>query len=438
MSYSLKLNYGNREVGMLSQDQDAGLLNLEYTSDWQENGFGISPALTLDNHHGKASAYNYMDNALPEGEARNLLVRELGISEKNLFPQIQAIGDDLSGAICFSNDVQDEKSAPGFRLITENELIKRLDHKEEFGLVYWDDKPRLSVAGVQQKLNVFIDQQGQIGFGEGALCSTHILKFETKSCPFLVINELFCMKLSKAIGLPTAAVDYMRLGDHPILVVTRYDRQYDPINKQVKRRHLFDGCQAIDMPRDYKYERNLGDGRDVKHIKDGVSLEKLFRFCAQTSVPIESTRFLINWQLFNLMINNFDSHGKNISWFCTRNRITPAPAYDLINIAMFDQFRHVLPMGMGDEFDPASINAYQLADFSESCSLDKRLVSRMLTELGNRVTSAIDQKLVLTGLLNQYRFSANEIEYLNVLAVNIRARTSHLLEQAQEMVAIEV
>lgn len=55
----------------------------------------------------------------------------------------------------------DQKLTPIFRELAQDELIARLDQKEEFGLLTWDDKPQLSVAGVQDKLNVFIDDKTQ-------------------------------------------------------------------------------------------------------------------------------------------------------------------------------------------------------------------------------------------------------------------------------------
>ena len=105
----------------------------------------------------------------------------------------------------------------------------------------WD----VSVAGVQDKLNVFIDNAGNLGFGDGSLCSTHILKFEKKNCPNLVLNEFFCMTLSTAIGLPTAEVAFRRFGSHPALIVKRFDRKYVSDDSKVLRRHVIDGCQAL-------------------------------------------------------------------------------------------------------------------------------------------------------------------------------------------------
>ena len=438
-AYSLKVKFSQTVIGELSQNKATGLLKLDYTEDWQQNGFAISPRLTLDNNHDASVTYNFLDNALPEGQARLLLAERAGVSEKNVFSQIREIGEDLSGAVTFApNGIEQIENEPIFRLLSERELENRLDIKDDVGLLTWDDKPRLSVAGVQDKLNVFINENGDIGFGDGALCSTHILKFEKKNCLNLVLNEFFCMKLSAAVGLPTAEVEFIRFGKHPALIVQRFDRKYGPESKQVLRRHVIDGCQALNLPRDYKYERNLGDNRDVQHIRDGASLPKLFEFTQSMSSPAQSTQWLINWQLFNLIISNYDSHGKNVSLFWGKEKSSFTPAYDLVNIAMFPQFKHVLAMAMGDEFDPNDINAYQLADFAETCEIDKKLLARLLSGLVDKVVTTLTDTSFIPDLVQFNKFSKQEQVYLEKLKNNVMSNAKYLKSQASLISIIEV
>lgn len=437
-AYRLDIKHANQVIGNLSLDNTTNLLKLNYSQLWRREGFAISPHLPLDNHHSPEVAYNFLDNALPEGEARKLLAENLGVSEKNVYSQVRAIGNDLAGALTFIPPSEEKQNQPSFRILEEEELVTRLNNKEELGLLTWDDKPRLSVAGVQDKLNVFIDGQGSIGFGDGSLCSTHILKFEKKNCSNLVLNEFFCMKLSGAIGLPTADVEYKQFGPHPSLIVKRFDRKYVGDSNKVMRRHVIDGCQMLNLPRDYKYERNLGDGRDVKHIRDGASLVKLFEFTEHMSSPIESKQWLINWQLFNLMISNYDSHGKNVSLFFDRNNARFTPAYDLVNIAMFPQFKQELAMAMGDEFEPNDIHAYQLADFAETCHINKKLLSRLLTDLANKVIKQLSTGALIESLTIQSHFSEDDISYLKQLSDNILTKTEYLKAQAADIPKIEV
>jgi serine/threonine-protein kinase HipA len=436
MAYSLGIFLREKQVGTLTQDEASGQLKITYFDAWRRDGYAIAPGLTLDNQHGLTAAYNYLDNLLPEGDARHLLAMDLGVAEKQVYPQIRALGQDLSGAFSFTDSAPDLNAPAHFRLLGEAELIERLNNKEDFGLLHWDDKPRLSVAGVQDKLNVFVTAQGDIGFGDGAYCSTHILKFEKPKCEHLVLNEYICMKLSAAIGLPTAEVEFRRFGSHPALLVSRFDRILDQASNRVLRRHVIDGCQALNLSREHKYERNLGDGRDVLHIRDGASLPRLFALCEQTSSPVQAMQWLINWQLFNLMISNYDSHGKNVSLYVSKDNVAFTPAYDLVNVAMFEQFKHVLAMGMGDEFMPKDIHAYQLADFAESCNIEKKLVSRMLLDLAKVVLQTLEQRHFLDGLFEQHSLSAAEHAYIDVLLDNIKTKTVYLKSQAEEILTI--
>ncbi|MYB34910.1 MAG: type II toxin-antitoxin system HipA family toxin [Gammaproteobacteria bacterium] len=439
-AYTLDVYYDGKVIGSLTLDQRTNLLRLEYGDDWRNGGFAISPGLPLNHPHKPEAAYNYLDNALPEGEARKLLSEFSGVSERNIYAQARMVGRDLSGAFTLSGD-QAEKSQshePNFRPIKDNELIDRLEKKETSGLVVWDEKPRLSMAGVQDKINILVNESGQIGFGDGALCSTHILKFEKKICPNLVLNEFFCMKLSNAVGLPTAEVEFRRFGDHPSLLVKRFDRKFVHDAKRVMRRHVIDGCQALNLPRESKYERNLGDGRDVLHIREGASLEKLFAFCETMSSPIQSKFWLINWQLFNLMINNYDSHGKNVSLFFDRNNTRFTPAYDLVNIALFPQFTDTLSMAIGEEFVPGDILAYQLADFAVTCNIQRKLLSKLLIELADKVIAQLTGNVLVNHLEKAVYLSAADLQYFQMLGENILTRTEFLKSQAPEIPGVDI
>lgn len=436
MLHSVNIRYGEKVIGHIGLSEETSLPVIEYQQHWKENGFPISPSLSFQSSNSPASVYNYLDNLLPEGKARELLAQNLGVSEKNVFAQTLALGQDVSGAFTFSS--QETPNQPTFREIPSKELIRRLEQKEDFGLLHWDDKPRLSVAGVQDKLNVYISPDGQIGFADGTLSSTHILKFEKANLPHLVLNEFICMRLAKLSGLPTAETQFMRFEQFPALLVKRFDRRYEAKAEKVLRRHVIDGCQALDLPREYKYERNFGDSRDVKHIRDGASLPKLFNFCQASPSPAQNTMQLLQWQLFNLMISNYDSHAKNVSFFWGRNSCDFTPSYDLVNVAMFPQFKQALAMAVGDEFEPDHIQAYQLADFAESCGLKRQLVVESLRELSTKVLQVINTQNLSEELEQQQLISTEEKNYIARLIEHIQARTLQLQACADDIADISL
>jgi serine/threonine-protein kinase HipA len=84
-------------------------------------------------------------------------------------------------------------------------------------LTVWDGKLRMSVAGLQDKLLVYLDRPpadvGRLFLVDGQrLASTHILKPDSGKprTPHLAVNEHFCMSLARRMGLPAAEVGLLR------------------------------------------------------------------------------------------------------------------------------------------------------------------------------------------------------------------------------------
>lgn len=138
------------------------------------------------------------------------------------------------------------------------------------------------------------------------------------------------------------------------------------------------------------------------------------------------------------MISNYDSHGKNVSLFFDKRNSRFTPAYDLVNVAMFPQFKHVLAMAMGDEFDPDSINAYQMADFAETCGVNKKLLSRQLSDLADKVITILTQQSFIETITQEPLFTEDDRQYMAEVQAHILVRTQHLRSQASDIPNIEV
>jgi len=235
--------------------------------------------------------------------------------------------------------------------------------------------------------------------------------------------------LAKKINLPVAGVTLKRYGDHPVLVVERFDRI---VNKEkIQRLHLVDGCQILDLPSSYKYERNFGSGRDVRDIREGVSFQKLFEVANLCKVPAKAKLQLLDWSIFNLIIGNSDAHGKNISFFIDTNGITVAPHYDMLSILMHDGIDHDLAMAFGDEFDPDSIMGYPLRAFADDIGLPPKLISDRIKLLCKNVRHQIAHDTVDTGRLNE-----SEKRFVHQLSKLISNRIETLSLSADEMLKV--
>jgi len=427
--WSLDVILGKNKIAkfLLRNDQ----LIWRYNQMWQLSGYPVSPHLPLQGDIPSLNVQRYLSNLLPEGKAFDELIACFHLSKTNTFGLIQALGLDVSGSLIFLPSAQTLPNEKKFRKISLEELEHRLDDREDFSLIIWDGKPRLSVAGVQDKINVILDEKGELGFGEGSLCSTHILKFERQKLAHIALNEYITMQLARACGLTVANVQLMYFGCHSALLVERFDRRFISMS-EVNRRHIIDGCQALNLPPEYKYERNFGSGRDVAHIREGASYPKIFDFANRCINPALTKQQILDWALFNTLVFNYDAHGKNISFFVSAKGLSLAPFYDLVNIQMYPDFEQEMAMSMGDSFDANIINAYQLADFADSCGLPRLLVSRRLKTIIIKLKSALDK------LSDTVVKTEEESAYLKKYQQMIRHRSEHLLEQANDIVGMEV
>jgi serine/threonine-protein kinase HipA len=74
-----------------------------------------------------------------------------------------------------------------------------------------------------------------------------------------VENEFFCLKLTAALGLPSAEVEIADFGGKRVLVVERFDRRWTR-DGRLLRLPQEDCCQALSAPPSRKYEADGGPG----------------------------------------------------------------------------------------------------------------------------------------------------------------------------------
>jgi len=340
---ALEVHLGKQPIGQVVIDGKEENYRFEYIDEWKKVGYATSPHLPLEGNIPSGAIKRFLENLLPEGKGLEDLSAFTHISKQNIFGLIQAMGFETSGALRFTRE--NEETTPLFRPISDEELTQRIDEIESRSIIIWDKKQRLSLAGVQEKLPVLL-KGGEIGLADGSLSSTHILKFQSRRNEHIVVNEYFCMLLAKESGLTVADVTLRRYGDHPVLMVKRFDRTVS--DGGIERLHIIDGCQMLDLPSSYKYERNFGSGRDVREIREGASFAKLFETTNSCEIPAIAKLRILDWALFNLIIGNADAHGKNLSFFIKKEGISVAPYYDLLSNLMHKGVDHEFAMAYGD------------------------------------------------------------------------------------------
>lgn len=416
----------NREpLGFVTLAGKNDRYGLDYAPSWLEDqGYAISPHLKPGECESE-KVKRFLANLLPEGKWLEELSVDNQISKSNVFGLIALIGAETTGALTFQYDGADQPRPTEFREVGAEELIDRIAQRQRISIAKWDGKPRLSLTGVQDKLPIMIRPDGAMGFGEGELASTHILKFGRRPDMHMMINEFICMKLAELVKLPVARVALQRFGE-PVLVVERFDRRW--LGDKVDRLHLIDGCQMLDLPPTYKYERPFGKSGEGARIRTGVSLPKLFAASWNCRIPAMAIRDLLNWTLFQILIGNSDAHGKNISFFVGKAGIDVAPSYDLLNIDIYgDEFERDLALAVGDEFVAEKVMPYDLAEFCDASHLPLRQVA---TSLKNLCTAAIDRMGSLP--LGDVR-SGEEMDFAQELIEKLKGNAERLLAIAAEL-----
>lgn len=401
-----------QKIGELSYEGDTGRFFFAYAGTWLGHAekFALCPSLplerdpqkTLDQH--SAAVRQFFQNLLPEGQALDDAAQVSNVSKANVLGLLYALGRETAGALVITH-LQESliPTETATRLLPEAELSERIRRRASESFTVWDGKVRLSIAGYQDKLGVY-EYGGQWFLAEGpALASTLILKPEPSRqlMSGMTTNELMCLRLARALKLPVATA-YLKHVPEPVLVIERFDRKVNEgpnAQIRVKRLHCIDGCQALGLPVDFKYERPYGNGEHVRGIRDGASLKRLFSLLgdkSQTPVPGVAKLDFLRWVIFQVLIGNTDAHAKNVSFFSSVQGLKLTPTYDLVSGLVFAGagVEDSLAMAIGDNFDPTQITAYDWAQLAHENDLRPRLVANELKRLAIECTQSLSKVII--------------------------------------------
>ena len=227
MAHEIAVWLYDQPVGTLSLKD--GQLSFQYALEWlaKPSNTGLSQSLPLrpepfDDHHCRA----FFAGLLPEGNLRRLIAQQCQVSSQNDFALLNAIGGECAGAVTFVPVGQRLTigDRAGVEWLDKSQLAALLDELPRRPMLAGRDGIRLSLAGAQDKLPVVFDGQ-HIGLPKGNEPSTHILKPAIAAVEDSVLNEGFCLALAQAMDLPAAQAEIFMVGDHQVLMVTRYDRR---------------------------------------------------------------------------------------------------------------------------------------------------------------------------------------------------------------------
>lgn len=432
---TLYVYYKDEQLGTLSVEESNQYVFC-YNKQWlkSDTAFSISCSLPLiEGRQSHQASYTFFSNLIPEGDLRDKLAKQLGLSVKNDFGLLEVIGGDVAGAISLYSDTGINRYSE-----TENKISSKLEHNKNYQvkvlnetdllfileklkthpfLVNTDDlnqgkKMRLSLAGAQNKLPIIYEASTPQNSGEnkhfalplGQTASTHILKPDNEHIKGLAINEAFCMKLAKACGLIVAEVELMQIQEKLILLIKRYDR------KNRERLHQEDFCQALAIVPFNKYESEGGPSiGDCRQIIDRFSQR-----------PAVDKKRLLQWTIFNYLIGNADAHGKNISLLYQPSPVL-APFYDLLCTAIYPSLTDKLSMKIGGENRPDWIMKRHWLRHCEVLGISEKLLQREAKKLILDVQKKA-KKILISNTFSGYGYENSPLSKIMELIEN-RANT---------------
>ena len=365
-------------------------ISLAYDASWERRPSAFPLSLTMplrSGPYGPERVMPWLANLLPETHLSEI-GQQLKVSPQDILGLLIRVGRDTAGAFSIGEPRRDGNN---FRIVENEAALERiLDELPERPFLIGERGVSMSLAGVQDKLPVFVEKDGKIAIPLDGTPSTHILKPDIRRLAGSVTNEAFCMTLARLCGLDVADVTIARAGKRDYLQVKRYDRIADD-QGTVRRIHQEDFCQLLGLFPAEKYEQT-GLGR-----RGGASLAQMFEALAAYVSPAERLK-LLDAVIFNILICNSDSHAKNYSVLIGASGTAKlAPLYDLMCAAPYRQVDQSLPQQLASKRNANELHGNDWRQFASAVGLSPASVTRRVQELSEKVLSALEEALEQIG-----------------------------------------
>jgi serine/threonine-protein kinase HipA len=316
----LNVYYESRIVGTIAVHADGPSFN--YAPQWlsTRGAFPVSLLMPLSPRRVPPRLFlPWAANLLPESTQLRAIGLQLGAAPEDVIGILAELGRDTAGALSIgqpgTTSTRDWKPIPD-----DKALAKILEELPSKPFLVGEDGVSMSLAGVQTKLGVAIDDKGRICVPVNGAPSTWILKPDSERLFGGVQNEAMCLVLAKRLGLNAPEVTTGKAGKRTYLMVKRYDRVEQ--SGRWRRLHQEDFCQALGKPPSAKYESN----------QTGIPGPTLSQMFATTRNAMQAPDIinLLDYVIFNVIACNTDAHAKNYSMMISGKGFKLAPIYDVM------------------------------------------------------------------------------------------------------------
>jgi len=315
-------------------------------------------------------------NLLPESEQLRTLGQLLGMARGDVIGLLAAIGGDTAGALSIGQPGR--TASLHWRPIDKPEDLERLiEELPNKPFLVGDEGVSMSLAGVQTKLAVAVDQTGCVCIPMNGSPSTHILKPDAPRLWGSVQNEAFCLTLARRMKIPTPSVTTGQAGKRTYLLIKRFDRT--EVSGRWRRLHQEDYCQALGKPPSAKYEANQTGIR-------GPALEDMFELTRRHMPSIDIVH-LLDMVVVNVLACNTDAHAKNYAIIIRGNGASIAPMYDIMCGEVWENVTKNLAQKIAGKTRGDYLTGRDWQLFARECGLNPKQVIDRVETLAKSVIS---------------------------------------------------
>lgn len=387
-----------RRVGRLRRET-SGAIDFEYAPSWLdwESTFPISLSLPLrEDRYIGAPVVAVFDNLLPDDDqVRQRLAARTHAQGTDAFSLLAAVGRDCVGALQFLPEGEAPSAAGAIegRPLSASEVAAILGDLGQAPLgVTAGDEFRISLAGAQEK-TALLWWNDQWHIPHGSTPTTHIFKppigrlASGIDLSESIENEYLCLKLARAMGLPSADVAIASFDDKRALVVERFDRLWTR-DARLLRLPQEDACQALSVPPSRKYEADGGPG-----------IARLLELLKASDDPSADQRMFLEAQVFYWLLGATDGHAKNFSLrLLPGGRFRLAPLYDILTTQpcvdsgqlRHHRFKLAMAVGRNRHYNVDDVLPRHFMQTATSAGIGTAIVDDILAEIADTMPRALD------------------------------------------------
>jgi serine/threonine-protein kinase HipA len=341
----------------------------------------------------------FFDNLLLESDTRAELAQLERRDASDVAGLLGRVGAECAGAVSVwphgSSPMQ-----PTYRRLSIPEVEALFDERHGERISHALLESRQVMSGAQRKLVLRRDGDAWALPLNGAP-STHLLKRSSGRYDGLVANELACLRLAKAIGLPVPEASSVgSMGPWPdgrteprLIAVTRFDRvvsvdaSADALREfaPISRLHQEDLCQITGRRPSAKYQ--IGGGPTLRDLATTIR-----RYSTAPDIDLQNA---LTMAIANVCLGNGDAHGKNFALLSDADGARRlAPFYDIVSTDVYPALASTFSMVFGHADRASALSAHDLGrvsrDFGVTPSLVRESVERVATMLPEVLDGVLD------------------------------------------------